>query len=200
VSGGDDDRFLSRWSRRKVAAREGKPLEARSPAQHPAPAPVVPPAGAVARTATPGGDDESPPALPPIESLRGLASDYRAFMRASVDPTLKRAALRKLFADPHFNVMDRLDVYIDDYSIPDPIPEAMLARLEHAKVLFRPLVEARDAAARDAGEAAGVTPAGDAAASAPVGALGATDCPQPPAPTASAPQQSDGEVGIEERR
>jgi hypothetical protein len=197
MSGGDDDRFLSRWSRRKVAAREGKPPEEPLP---PRQTPAVVPPGAVAETATPGGDGESPPELPPIESLRGLASDYRDFMRADVDPTLKRAALRKLFADPHFNVMDRLDVYIDDYSIPDPIPEAMLARLEHAKTLFRPLVEARDAAARDASGAAGVTPAGEAEASTPVGALAATDCPQPPTIPVSAPQQADGEVGIEESR
>ena len=30
--------------------------------------------------------------------------------------------MKKLFADPHYNVMDGLDVYIDDYSKPDPIP------------------------------------------------------------------------------
>jgi hypothetical protein len=31
---------------------------------------------------------------------------------------VKNAAMKKLFADPHFNVMDRLDIYIDDYSSP----------------------------------------------------------------------------------
>ena len=34
----------------------------------------------------------------------------------NVDESLKRQALRKLFADPRFNVMDGLDVYIDDYT------------------------------------------------------------------------------------
>ena len=43
--------------------------------------------------------------------------------------------MKKLFADPHFNVMDGLDIYIDDYSKPDPIPEAMLRKLASAKFL-----------------------------------------------------------------
>ena len=30
--------------------------------------------------------------------------------------------MKKLFSDPHFNVMDGLDTYIDDYGKPDPIP------------------------------------------------------------------------------
>jgi len=32
--------------------------------------------------------------------------------------------------------MDGLDVYIDDYSKPDPIPESMLRKLAHAKGLL----------------------------------------------------------------
>ena len=43
--------------------------------------------------------------------------------------------MKKLFADPHFNVMDRLDTYIDDYGKPDPIPPAMLRQLASAKFL-----------------------------------------------------------------
>ena len=55
--------------------------------------------------------------------VRGVAAD------------VKNAAMKKLFADPHFNVMDRLDTYIDDYSISDPIPEAMLRKMVSAKFL-----------------------------------------------------------------
>jgi hypothetical protein len=33
-------------------------------------------------------------------------------------------------------VMDGLDTYIDDYSKPDPIPDAMLRTLAHAKRLL----------------------------------------------------------------
>jgi hypothetical protein len=43
--------------------------------------------------------------------------------------------LKKLFADPHFNQMDGLDVYIDDYSKPDPMPPAFLKRLNQARIL-----------------------------------------------------------------
>ena len=40
-----------------------------------------------------------------------------------------------LFRSPHFNVMDGLDIYIDDYSIFEPIPEAMLRKMTSAKFL-----------------------------------------------------------------
>jgi hypothetical protein len=75
--------------------------------------------------------------VPPAElpSLDGLSfeSDFRVFMRAKVDDGIRRAALKKLFSDPRFNVMDGLDVYIDDYSKEDPIPPGMLAQLQHAR-------------------------------------------------------------------
>jgi hypothetical protein len=37
--------------------------------------------------------------------------------------------LKTLFQDPRFNVMDGLDVYIDDYSKPDPLPEGWLEKM-----------------------------------------------------------------------
>ena len=83
-----------------------------------------------------------PPELPPLDGL-SFESDFAAFMRAKVDDRLRRAALKKLFADPRFNVMDGLDVYIDDYSKDDPIPPGMLAQLEHARTtLFGPQPDA----------------------------------------------------------
>ena len=63
-------------------------------------------------------------------------SDYRGFFHPKVDEKLRRAALRKLFSDPHFNVMDGLDVYIDDYSKPDPLPAGMLAQLKQAQKIL----------------------------------------------------------------
>jgi hypothetical protein len=50
-----------------------------------------------------------------------------------VNEDVRRAALKKLFSDPHFNVMDGLDTYIDDYSKTEPIPAAMLASLRQAQ-------------------------------------------------------------------
>jgi len=117
----DKEGFLSRWSRRK--------LDAATEAVAPKPAPAAVPAAAPAASA-------AQPELPPIDTLKGLISEYKEFLRPGVDETLRRAALKKLFSDPHFNVMDGLDVYIDDYSKPDPIPESMLRKLAHAKGLL----------------------------------------------------------------
>ena len=77
------------------------------------------------------------PKLPPVEQLN-LESDYSAFFHPKVEEKLRREALRKLFGDPHFNVMDGLDVYIDDYGKPDPIPPEMLARLMESNPLLFP--------------------------------------------------------------
>src|SRR5207237_4867260 len=77
--------------------------------------------------------------LPPVDSLT-IDSDFSPFMQPGVDPGLKREALKKLVRDPRFNVMDGLDVYIDDYSKPDPLPEGWLEKLNQVKYLgvFQP--------------------------------------------------------------
>jgi len=107
------ERFsLARWSRRKLESAAAKP-----------PSPVAP-----ALPAQPPSAAAAPIELPPVESLT-FDSDFTAFLRPGVDPTVKSAALKQLFSDPRFNVMDGLDVYIDDYSKADPIPPDMLAEL-----------------------------------------------------------------------
>jgi Protein of unknown function (DUF3306) len=75
---------------------------------------------------------EKPPQLPPLDSLT-FESDFKAFMHSKVEEGVKRAALKKLFSDPRFNVMDGLDTYIDDYTKAEPISEELLAQLEHAR-------------------------------------------------------------------
>jgi hypothetical protein len=127
-----EEPFLSRWSRRKRAAREAEPV---------APVAAEPP---VARASDPQSqpearDDIAPIAktpLPEISSLEGLASEYQQFLQPEVDEALRRGALKKLFADPHFNVMDGLDTYIDDYTKTIPIPPDVLRRLTQAAGLF----------------------------------------------------------------
>ncbi|MGC2519972.1 MAG: DUF3306 domain-containing protein [Burkholderiales bacterium] len=122
----DKEHFLVRWSRRKLKAEKAAPdPEAAVPA-------VAPAAASAAAPASPK------PELPPVDSLQGLASEYKDFLNPQVDEKVRQAALKKLFHDPHFNVMDGLDTYIDDYSRPDPIPESMLRTLEHAKGLLFP--------------------------------------------------------------
>lgn len=90
--------------------------------------PGEPAAGGGKRDRERDHDRDRPIELPSIESLTPQ-SDFRPFMQAGVDAATRSAALRKLFADPHFNVMDGLDVYIDDYNKTEPIPPAMLAKL-----------------------------------------------------------------------
>jgi Protein of unknown function (DUF3306) len=119
------DDFFSRWSRRKQEAKEeGKPAaEPAAPAAPAAPAEELP-----------------PPTLDDVAALSHDA-DFRRFVAPGVDEAVRRSAMKKLFTDPHFNVMDGLDIYIDDYNKFEPLPAAMLAMLEHAKPLLDPLAQ-----------------------------------------------------------
>ena len=105
----DDENFASRWSRRKIEARETteKPAEPK-PTSEPAPAaPAVSNAGSVAAP-------PAPSELPPLESLKGLASEYTEFLKPGVDENLRRSALKKLFADPHFENFERFEAYCEE--------------------------------------------------------------------------------------
>jgi len=127
---------LRRWSARKRAAEAGGATDA--PPVYPADESVSGPQPPAESTPTPSADVAAANvALPPVESLTPQ-SDFTPFMRPDVDPSLRRAALRKLFADPHFNVMDGLDTYIDDYSKPDPISPDLVKLLKHARYVFAP--------------------------------------------------------------
>lgn len=121
--------FFSRWARRKEAVREGKEVEA-EPVADAAPDLQTPPADAAPAAAPP----EPPPTLADVQSLTP-ESDFTRFTRADVTPEVKNAAMKKLFSDPHFNVMDGLDTYIDDYGKPDPLPAAMARQLASARFL-----------------------------------------------------------------
>lgn len=73
--------------------------------------------------------------LEDVEKIDRFAPDFSAFMRPDVDPAVQQAAMKKMFSDPHFNIMDGLDIYIDDYSKPDPIPLEMLKRMVQSDML-----------------------------------------------------------------
>lgn len=127
---------LKRWSQRKLAAARA----AEAPPAVATPAAPVPGAPADDTSAVPGGTAPraiEAPALPPIESLT-IESDFAAFLQPKVDEALKRQALKKLFGDPHFNVMDGLDVYIDDYSKPDPLSPELVKQLVQGRYIFDP--------------------------------------------------------------
>ena len=131
------DGFLSRWSRRKAQVARGDVSDA--PAPVPASSAVAAPL-APAPAAAPLAADKPLPPPPTLDDVAQLdrGSDYRRFVAADVEPGVKNAALKKLFSDPQFNVMDGLDTYIDDYGKPDPIPASMLRLMaqSHALGLF----------------------------------------------------------------
>jgi hypothetical protein len=136
------DGFLSRWSRRK-AGKEDEPLKQDERlAQDPAP--IVADVNDQERNAPP------PATLDDVEKIDHLAPDFSAFMKPDVDPAVQQAALKKMFTDPHFNVMDGLDIYIDDYSKPDPLPPGMLERMAQSGMLN--LFEKTDKAVAKVGE------------------------------------------------
>ena len=140
-SDGKDGNFFGRWSQRKVQARHevlpaGEPTKPAEPAKSSAEVSQAPVGSPVAAT----GNGLQPEAAtqPTLEDVAKLTvdSDYSAFAARNVDSKIRNAAMRKLFAgDPHFNVMDGLDVYIDDYSVGVPIPKSMMRQMVQARFL-----------------------------------------------------------------
>jgi hypothetical protein len=165
--------FFDRWSRRKQQARTEEapaiaPAEVLTDAVPPVP-PVSTDAPLVVAPPAQPNETGAPPA-PTLADTDGLTidSDFKPFLAKGVAPEVKNAAFKKLFADPHFNVMDRMDIYIDDYSIPSPLPESVLRQMASAKFLnlfeeepeAAHVAETQDAAASPM---PGVTPHDDAA-------------------------------------
>ncbi|MDP2218667.1 MAG: DUF3306 domain-containing protein [Hydrogenophaga sp.] len=199
----DDNNFFSRWSRRKAQVRTGQAL----PAEPPLPAPPVAVTGAPPplTSAVPPAPQPAPnpappePEKPPVLTLDDVAqltreADFSPFVGRQVPAEVRNAAMKKLFTDPHYNVMDGLDIYIDDYSQPSPLSAAMMAKMVGAQ--FLKLVddpnEAKPAAAPTAGVAeATEAPQTDPAAVAPPAHAEAADdtAPDPTTGAATAPAQ-----------
>ena len=136
--------FLGRWSQRKQDVRSGKPLAEPEAAANNTPTPVTPvvfevktPTNTAVSQASSERIEKAEIPLPTLEDVKNLTadSDYAPFVSRNVSPEVRNTAMKKLFTDPHYNVMDRLDIYIDDYTKPDPIPESMLRQMVSAKFL-----------------------------------------------------------------
>ena len=135
-----DEGFFRRWSRLKAT---GEPPEVQV-AQPAPPAPVV--------VAPPPAEAEAPARpLPTLEDAASLTpdADFSAFVARDVDKSVQRLALKKLFADPHFNVVDGLDMYMSDYNKASPLAPAMLASLQHAPGLLAQLLGDRQEAEQE---------------------------------------------------
>ena len=135
------ENFFSRWSRRKqgLETQELNPVQAN---------PSV--AGPVREATGHAGsvdvadskqvklaESEPPQPLPTMADVENLtpSSEFQGFMRQGVPGEVRNAAMKKLFTDPHFNVMDGLDIYIGDYNTPDPLPAGMLEKMVGAQLL-----------------------------------------------------------------
>jgi hypothetical protein len=130
----EKENFLGRWSRVKLE-QEQRSQEAASVPQ---------------KTEA----QEKPPDLPPLDTLTP-ASEFAGFMHPKVEDALRRAALKKLFADPHFNIPDPYEAYSGDWTVGEPIPDEMMATLNQARLhLFsdkqREEADAKDAAGAQA--------------------------------------------------
>lgn len=135
------ERFLSRWARRKALVQEGKP-----PAEPAAPAPFASPlneaeitAKEIQEIALPHTTEVAVPSeaeltLDDVAQLKA-DSNFAPFVNPKISPEVRNAAMKKLFSAPDFNVMDGLDIYIDDYSKPDPLPLSILRKMASAQFL-----------------------------------------------------------------
>ncbi|MDI9331878.1 MAG: DUF3306 domain-containing protein [Alphaproteobacteria bacterium] len=115
--------FFSRWSK-PAAVQTGLA---------PVPAPTIQ-SSVTAAPDKPKLQATEPPTLEQAQAATP-ADDFSAFVRPDVDPKVRNTAMKRLFSDPHFNVMDGLDIYIDDYNTPDPLPASDLARMASAQFL-----------------------------------------------------------------
>jgi len=100
--------FLERWSRLK---KEPKDLPAKQ------------------------ADEKPAPQLPTVDKLTP-ESDFSGFMHPKVEDALRRAALKKLFSDPHFNLPDPFEPFSGDWTVGEPMSEEMVAALTQARQLI----------------------------------------------------------------
>ena len=106
--------FLRRWSRLKHQRAAEAPRE-----------PVEKPVEKAAE----------PAPLPPVEKLTPQ-SDFTSFMQPKVEDTLRRAALKKLFVDPHFNIPDPFEPFSGDWRLAESMTPDVVATLNQAKVML----------------------------------------------------------------
>lgn len=123
---------LSRWSRLKRGGGEAVV----APSSEVSAAPEVANAAALPSSAAEAAN-VAELNLPQFSSI-SLVEDFTPFMQAKVPQALRQQALKALFKEPHFNVMDGLDTYIDDYTVFEPITPEVMATLSSWKTIMHP--------------------------------------------------------------
>lgn len=110
--------FLTRWSRRKDQAKS-KPS--------PQPEEKAQPEADNRNDKEPVKGDED---MPPVESI-DENSDVSDFFSPGVSESLRKAALKKFFHSPAFNIVDGLDDYDDDFTTFQALGDIVTADMRH---------------------------------------------------------------------
>ena len=113
----DNETFLRRWSRLK--REEEKKASAPQKTE------------ASSKEEAAQAKAEAPP-LPPVETLTPQ-SDFTPFMHPKVTDAVRRVALKKLFNDPHFNVIDPNEPFSGDWTVAEPIGPDLMKTLNQAR-------------------------------------------------------------------
>lgn len=149
---GDGEPFLNRWARRKSVARTGGDADTA--------ADESPVEGQEITDAAAAGEDSQAPELTdedmPILDSIDENTDMSGFFSPKVTRAVKKAALRKFFHSPVFNIVDGLDDYDEDFrnfeALGDIITSDMRGMME------REAERAREAMAKDGQEGATPSP------------------------------------------
>lgn len=201
-----EDRFLTRWARRKRdSARPDRPVEAAAPA----PAQPLP---------EHRGDGEQeaaaaapPPELPDPDTL-GETADFTVFLKKEVPDALRRRALRRLWRlNPVFANLDGLNDYDEDYTDAARVVDGLKTLYQAGRGMVLPEEDAPADAAPAQGEEAVAVAEGEAPSDREAGAdqarpqpgaaeeaqeasLTSTSPPEEPGATAEAAAAAPGEV------
>ncbi len=127
--------FLDRWSQRKLETETlaPPPIEALQPAVDTVPV----------EAPEPPDEQLTDADMPPLESL-GEGSDYRGFLSPKVSEALRKAALRKLFRQSRFNVVDGLDDYAEDFTRFEPLGDLVTHEMRRMLERTRKALEESD--------------------------------------------------------
>ena len=136
------DSFFSRWSRQKSLQRDLD--QARDQATtNPTPlAPTRPAPSGEGEDANPlVASEDATQTNQPIPTLEDTASlevgaNVSRFLRDGVSEAVKGAALKKLFADPAYNVISDMDDYVEDYSKMATMTTLEVSKLQQSKDLY----------------------------------------------------------------
>ncbi|MDQ5770714.1 DUF3306 domain-containing protein [Thiothrix subterranea] len=121
-----DETFFTRWARLKRERPELAPVAEPNTAAEPAMPPDVEAISAPAAPAPELTDAD----MPSLASL-GFDSDYSGFFSAKVSSELRKSALRKLFHQPEFNVIDELNDYREDFTYFEPLGNLITIDMKH---------------------------------------------------------------------